>query len=469
MTQRDIEAIKDNIEEGHPGIIDPANPSFKITLESGYKNATNLAYEIVSYEGYKAVLDQFLARFNSGHLYIIPSIEKIFVQWPKFIVKYQNNAVIVAYRVDDNDLQVPPLGSKFIACDGISVKKAISLRVFPFHAGSSHLEGVWEDLTPFLLVDDGNPFLKPIKTCTIDVNGKEEKFTLAWEPINKNAWNEKLNTVDQSINKQKFGIREVSLGGVWVSIPTFSAAKEADLESLNNTIDKIGQFRNRPYIVIDLRGNSGGNSVFGERLIENLYGKETLEWLNQQNDIYSEWRVSKISVHYLENALKYIKSTLGIDAPVYKIVAKDLENMKKALSSGQQFLRSDQNSNELTKRNHSKVPPISSVTAKVFILTDGHCGSSCLTFCDLILNYPGVIQIGLPTFGDDAYVEGMRIPLPSGLGVLVIPVKVIRNLPRKNYEPYTPQYVFEGDIRDTKALEKWVLELYQENLGEKHD
>lgn len=49
--------------------------------------------------------------------------------------------------------------------------------------------------------------------------------------------------------------------------------------------------------------------------------------------------------------------------------------------------------------------------------------------------------------------------LPSGLGVVTIPMKVFRDRPRGSNVPVVPTYVFAGDITDTAALERWIVSL----------
>lgn len=461
MTWRDLEAIKGNIQEGHPGMVDPANPTFKEILESGYKQAQAAIPQVNSYDGYKAVIDRFMTEFHEGHLYVNPHVEKVFVLWPKIILQYKQNSFVVAVREEDKDL--PPIGAKLISCDGIAVREVILERLFPYQGLLPHLESEWQRLTPFLLVDEGNPFLTPLKECAFEIDDKVINFPLAWQRISLCDWNERIKELNRIRTAQEFGIRETAHGGVWVSIPSFNAKSPQNLAALNQIIDKIGQYQKADYIVIDLRGNGGGNSAFGEKLIEQLFGKETLEWLDNKYNTFAEWRASKISISYLESALQYLEKALGKDSPVYESFTQDLVNIKEAVKRGIPLVRSAESQKW---PEAGATPPPTPLKAKIFVVTDGFCGSSCLSFCDLILHYPGVIQVGLPTFGDNAYTEAMQIPLPSGLGTLIMSVKILRNLPRKDYAPYSPQYRFEGNMDDTPALEEWIWQIIQDKKRE---
>jgi hypothetical protein len=99
------------------------------------------------------------------------------------------------------------------------------------------------------------------------------------------------------------------------------------------------------------------------------------------------------------------------------------------------------------------------IAGRVFLLTDGACGSACLDFADMVLALPGSTHVGRTTFADSVYMESRYEDLPSGVAELGLAVKVYRNRPRGNNQPYVPrpEHRFTDDIRDTAALERWIL------------
>lgn len=66
-------------------------------------------------------------------------------------------------------------------------------------------------------------------------------------------------------------------------------------------------------------------------------------------------------------------------------------------------------------------------------------------------------HVGLPTYADSVYMELRQIELPSGIARMGTPIKVYRNRPRGNNQPYVPTHRFAGNILDTPALETWIL------------
>lgn len=71
-------------------------------------------------------------------------------------------------------------------------------------------------------------------------------------------------------------------------------------------------------------------------------------------------------------------------------------------------------------------------------------------------NLLNVKLFGQTTGADSLYMQAREVALPSKLGHLILPMKVYRNRPRKNNEPYHPDVEFIGNIKDTKAVEEWV-------------
>ncbi len=102
--------------------------------------------------------------------------------------------------------------------------------------------------------------------------------------------------------------------------------------------------------------------------------------------------------------------------------------------------------------------------AKIIVLTDKYTGSASLRFIDELKSLNHSVKLfGQTTGADSLYMQAREIALPSKLGHLNFPMKVYRNRPRKNNEPYHPDVEFIGNIKDTKAVEEWVKNYEQTN------
>lgn len=139
------------------------------------------------------------------------------------------------------------------------------------------------------------------------------------------------------------------------------------------------------------------------------------------------------------------------DSPLVSYFTQVRDGMKKGLKNRDVFFRPIATTSLWTYSKLTTMPR-NEVTAKVILLTDGHCASACLDFADLLLAMPGVIHIGSVTSGDTSYMEVRDITLPSGVAGLSLATKVYRNRPRGYNEFYTPRYVWEGEMSDTVGL-----------------
>ena len=126
--------------------------------------------------------------------------------------------------------------------------------------------------------------------------------------------------------------------------------------------------------------------------------------------------------------------------------------MKAAHDKGDKYYGAQLQRSGVRPPSPPKVPP-------VFVLTSSHCFSACLDFLDRAKMLPGMRHIGEPTGADTDYMENWGGRLPSGLSQLSHPMKVYRNRRRAHNEPYTPDRVFAGSIRDTEAIASWIRTL----------
>src|SRR5256885_8610482 len=84
---------------------------------------------------------------------------------------------------------------------------------------------------------------------------------------------------------------------------------------------------------------------------------------------------------------------------------------------------------------------------------------SCLDFVSAALQIPGIVHVGSMTGTDTQYTDVADKAL-SPTVTFRVPLKVWKNHGRQDKEgkPYLPQFVFDGDLADTAAVQAWVLD-----------
>lgn len=249
--------------------------------------------------------------------------------------------------------------------------------------------------------------------------------------------------------KAGFGVRAYP-GGVWIAIETLNDNVPAVTAEVQRRIEEIKAAKR---IVIDVRGNRGGNSELGDQLAAVLVGRRNMQ--ASQRPILGgcgvSWRASPGNRATLEEyRVRFAQSSPALSAEVGQAASE----MQAALDAGRNFT-SEIPSACLAPRDNTPPPPVVD-PKRVVILTDEACFSSCLIFVDRMLRL-GAGQAGQPTREGNWYMEVRGAPLPSGLGSFRTMQKVALEFPRK-MGPYIPTRPYEGDIADTATLERWLAE-----------
>lgn len=452
----DLHFVRAALRENHPGPVDQENPAFRDWFARGFDESLAMARQARSYAGYYFAIQHYLVGFQDSHLGALgddrmaPDVH-LKREWPGFVVTLDQGK----FRAAESSPDGPPAGAALTGCDGRSADQLAEEILKPFLPLWS-LRGARFQNAPFLLVDEGNPFLKRPVQCSWQVGKSVRTMPLKWTPIDNSALAPKVAAAEHQIHATT-GIRPFGKNGWWITLASFNANADADSKPLLELIDTLtkraGAFRNADVLVIDARGNTGGSSEFGRRIAAALWGKPFVDTAPGSTAI--DWRLSQLNLRQLERSnLPAMEKNFGKDDPKTRALAKFIEGYKAAMKRGDLFYR------EPFDRAPARAQAILA-HAKIFLLTDGWCHSACLDFVDLALAAPGVTQVGAETSADTVYIDNTGVLLPSGEGVLGWSMKVHRGRPRGHNQSYVPKYVYPGPITDTPGLERWIAGLAQ--------
>ena len=176
----------------------------------------------------------------------------------------------------------------------------------------------------------------------------------------------------------------------WVTLPTFEPNKEQQ-ENFKEFLKKIPSLRHKKAIIFDIRAAYGGDSSYGDQIIENLFGED---YANNKKEIvfkneFSEWRAS-------DGNLNYIKSRYGSSR------TKIVEGMKKSLAQKKPYYRESDFEDESANLEKQSDKQLShDVTAKIFLVTSSRNASAVLDFIDAIKAMgPKITLVGQKTGAD---------------------------------------------------------------------
>lgn len=436
-TIADVEGAIAMLELDHPGAAEQIHDdAFRASLAEAAATARSRAHRVTTAEGHQAVMSAFANALGDQHLSFRPTLSVARPSWVGLITAWRDGHWIVV----DEDLRpgrVALRGATLVGCDGRGANEVARERLGGFRADWS-IPAQRGQAAPWLLVDEGNPFLEPLKRCTFRDAGGTREIAMGWQPVARDAIIHRLRAAT-GIGAAGYGVRPVNEGW-WVSINELTARAPAVIAEARI---HSAQLRAAPFVVFDVRGNGGGASDIGAQLAAVLYGEDAVP---KDEACPAAWRASAANLARLESYPAMLGDRLSPEANA--LIAREIDAMRAARDAGEGFSRPPR----LCPREKA-LPQHNG--PKVFLLTDRTCFSSCLLVTQLFREL-GALHIGEATDGNTHYTENRREPLPSGLGTIGVQAAVDLSMPAR-VGPFEPDVAYGGDLTDTQAVERWVL------------
>ena len=443
VAQEDITFIHASLAASHAGAVDVESSEFARWLERGREQGEELAARARDYAGYFFAIQHYTTGFRDGHVYALTRDDRLPHRWPGFVIALRGERFTVLGR-----------NESLIECDGRPAD-LMARDVLGTYVGLWSVPGFRPRLAPFLLVDEGNPFVPRPRTCILQTETGRRQGDLAWRDIPWDELNARIAAA-RGGRRGEIGIRKLGADGYWISLPTFNMSPDVvhAIRSVSATIEAQREsVRNVAIIVFDVRGNGGGASSLGDDVLRSLIGADYLAAFTPMPDAI-DWRASPANLAYLRDSMvPELARTYGdasAEVQEYRHIAAGLAS---ALERGESYYRVNTQRSPPVPRGS---PP---VRAKVFLLTDSACFSACLDFADVMRSWPAVIHVGAETRADSVYMEVRSQALPSGHGSMGIAMKVIRGRMRGHNQTYVPHHIWQGSMDDTAGLKTWITSL----------
>lgn len=248
------------------------------------------------------------------------------------------------------------------------------------------------------------------------------------------------------------GIKQLRQGIHWIHATDFTLSSSKDIASFERLLNKVRGLGEADAVVLDIRGNNGGKTLVGYRILSALF-KHAVERKPPSEQVESKayWRVSATAREALETYKTALSQTEGSASLTYRLLDTLLSRMNEAASLGKTFIEQmDVPVDELAE-------PVSPFAGKLVLVTGQNCASACLDFVDMVLSIPGAVHVGSVTSADTRYSDIAQVSLPS-TAKMWVPLKVWKNCKRADNEPYVPKFTFDGDLNDTAAVQAWVVD-----------
>jgi Peptidase family S41 len=454
----DVEAAYRMLREDHPGAApEVGDGQFQKTLEEAHRLAAGGALQVDSFAAYAATLARFANAFGDKHVRSRPVLEVARPDWAGLIVSRRGTHWIVADAEQGSSVGTL-LDAQLISCDG-RTPDDWGAQILGHYRVDWSVDAQRIQAAPWLLISDGNPFVPRPSSCVFAKTGlADRRVELDWRHVSRSILSARMDKVSP-FGAAGFGVRKTG-SGYWIAVQELT---ENAVPVVAAVKARAAELREAPFVVLDLRGNGGGSSMFGDEIAAAILGDSYVKAVVGDSLPECGGEVIRVSADNVRQLQMYHDVLGPKRGPEFTKTYADLLNRAKAAqASGRGF------TGPLSCPRKAKPPrPVPSYRGTLFLVTDGVCFSSCL---DVVSNWRdlGAIQLGQTTDADTHYTEVRDDPMPSGLSTFSTMMGVDLNSPARE-GPFVPSELYEGDIRDTPALEAWVLRIAAQRADNPQD
>lgn len=450
LTQGDVEAAYRMLSEDHPGAVEAVgDAAFRRRLEQAHSAALERAGRVASVEGYFATMAAFATAIGDKHIWSRPLLTPATMDWAGILVASRGSAWVVA----DEDAAAdgaPLLGARLVSCDGVAADALAEQRLGTYRAvwsvGAQRIAAA-----PWLLTDDGNPFLERPGRCRFEQAGQSRDVALRWRTSRRTELAPRFARVVPR-GAPGFGVRRVG-DGYWIALQSLGDQAGPVVEAVRA---QAAAMRAARFVVLDLRGNGGGNSLYGDQIAEALLGADFVRQSSAQSECNTVWRLSDRNLRHLDRLQQDVVARMGPEQGAFFVRA--YRDAVAAHAAGRPF-SGPTTCAAVDSSTAAPAPgrPASAFPGRLVLLTDHVCFSSCLIVTDRFRQL-GALHVGEETDAATRYYEVREDRLPSGLSMFSTLQALSPGSPAQ-VGPFAPEVAFDGDVSDTAALETWVQNL----------
>lgn len=447
----DLDFIQNQLEENSASYANKDDKDFHYWYNKGYEDALELIESIGDKDDCYYIMKYYVNGFGQSHVSIRGYYPLPAEMYPGFIVtrKVDGHFRVVYKNPSLTYLKGISIGDKVTHIDNLTIEEYYEDYVKPFYANDeSELTTISASVFAFII--DGNRF-KPIpRKVTVIHDGNKVLLDLKYTELKGQALDAVKKLRQPDVNKS-FSVEMLS-NGVWIKIPTFFPSKKevvyytGMLSTLKNGLAK------EDFIIFDMRGNRGGASKWAIPLIRNLWGDLYLKSLKSAHDYNRDW-IKKIRISK-KNLVEFRQQYDASSVKSY------ITSMKKGESYyTKKWSIYDDTENLYTNTDNKPF------RAKIYVLTDNFCRSTCWNFVKELKQIPGVTHLGQQTAVQSIYSHAYKDLSPSKYFDLFYPTQMRVQPDYKLEESLIPDHIFGGDPRNEVEIIDWVLSIVEQETS----
>jgi hypothetical protein len=250
----DLHFIRATLRVNHPGPIDEQNPWFAEWFEEGFDQALLLAEQAEDYSGYYFAIQRYMVGFQDGHLGALGDdrlAAPLQRRWPGFLLGLSGDDFLVAglarsgsEGIDSAEIESStlPVGARLVACDG-KAPEIWAEEILQTYVGLWTVRGARRRLAPFLLIDEGNPWVAMPTNCTFEHDARTSSYDLTWRSISNAELAERLEAARPTI-RPTIELRSFGENRFWISLSSFNASDDTVVAAIETVIREVGRQAN---------------------------------------------------------------------------------------------------------------------------------------------------------------------------------------------------------------------------------
>lgn len=444
VARQDMQFAIDTLRNSHAGVVggklDAAAP-----LEAGAQSALIEAGQVQTERDYKRAMMRFIALFGDPHTAVNLKLKT--GAWTGVVLDRIDGQYRVIWSEPNWPNALPPANALAQSCDGVWIGTYLKTSVAPFSQHSMEYAAAASEHAQQAMFDNGLGWTP--KRCTFTLpDGSAKSFDLPLRSV-ADIGTERIAEVRKKYfaRARPPGIYPLAKGMHVVSMPNFDGAKSG--AAYEKMYPELARLRSAKWIVFDLRGNGGGNSAWGTRALQALYGDQYGEQLGEMASYSKRLLADKATVAQFQKFA---------DAPENKAYRDEYLDIARRLEASMQqgerlaIVEDSTEADNLALGAKVRQRPGGPRLAAV---VDRSCFSSCMSFLLQLQAIGDTVVLGEPTKGYSPYGEINSFALPSGNGALYVAAALYASR-QATREPFVPDLAYRGNMADDTALTKWV-------------
>lgn len=439
--RQDTQFAIDTIRASHAGAVSRQVDVID-ALETGGRAAMVEAARVQTEQDYQRVLVRFIDGFGDPHTGIDVGLATR--AWAGIVLDHVDGRFRVIWSEPNWPTPLPPRGAVTQSCDGVWTGTYLKTAVAPLLNHSAEYATSASEAARKSMFENGLGYAP--KGCDFFLpDGSNVHYDLPLHAIDPGHLKEVR--MHYAPAPRPVGMYPLAPGMVVVSMPDFNGSKSA--AAYDKLYADLAASKRPDWIVFDLRGNGGGDSSWGTRALEVLYGKEYGQRLGDSSS-YSKYMIADqptIDVFRRYASLPaFAASKQMFDNAIPKLEAALRRGDKMAQIDGTSRAQAAALGTQLRKRPGGP---------RLAAIIDRNCFSSCMNFIQQITAIDDTMLLGESTLGYSPYGEINGFDLPSGRGSISLPSAIYAGF-QATREPFVPDLPYPGNLADDAALSKWV-------------